>query len=542
MMTMMMMMMKAWKWQWHLSQPTDAAASSSAPAPASTSLEIRRHCTSTTVCFLILASCTLVAYAAFFSEQLRLPWTSPCTLCPSALYNPNHLIHIPVAPGPASPSSGPTDLSHIVFAIGGSAHTWDRRRSYTELWWRHNYTRGHVWLDHAPIGTWPDTSPPYMISRNMSRYGNRASASRIAAAVVEAYHLVSLAPEKEQVRWFVMGDDDTVFFVENLIGVLQKYDHEQMYYLGMPSESVEQDVMHSYGMAFGGGGFAISYPAVAELAGVMDTCLDRYAYFYGSDQRIQSCLAELGIPLTREPGFHQVDVRGDIYGMLAAHPIAPLVSLHHLDYVKPIIPNRTSQLESLQSLFSAYRVDPARILQQAFCYDAGAGADAGLVLSVSVSWGYTVQVYPSVRPPRELETPLQTFKTWRSSSDGPFIFNTRPLSHPNQDPCARPFIYFFDRVLHDQTDASLTQYTSDNTSTDHAQGETKAILCNNKGFSAASRIDRVRVLAPKMDPFLWKQAPRRHCCTARRTKWGRMLEVQIKYCSPGESTMTPLSI
>ncbi|KAE8651001.1 hypothetical protein Csa_002597, partial [Cucumis sativus] len=29
----------------------------------------------------------------------------------------------------------------------------------------------------------------------------------------------------ENVRWFVMGDDDTVFFVENLVNVLGKYDH-----------------------------------------------------------------------------------------------------------------------------------------------------------------------------------------------------------------------------------------------------------------------------------------------------------------------------
>lgn len=181
--------------------------------------------------------------------------------------------------------------------------------------------------------------------------------------------------------------------------------------------------------------------------------------------------------------------------MLAAHPIAPLVSLHHLDYVNRIIPNRPSQLESLQSLFSAYRVDPARILQQAFCYDVG----AGVVLSVSVSWGYTVQVYPSVRPPHELEIPLKTFKTWRTYSDGPFIFNTRPSG----DACAHPFIYFFDRVLRNHTDASLTQYTA---SKAQAQGKTKA-MCNSKGFYAASRIDRVKVLAPKMDPFLWKQVP-----------------------------------
>lgn len=34
--------------------------------------------------------------------------------------------------------------------------------------------------------------------------------------------------------------------------------------------------------------------------------IDRYPGLYGSDDRIQACMAELGVPLTREPGFHQV--------------------------------------------------------------------------------------------------------------------------------------------------------------------------------------------------------------------------------------------
>lgn len=103
-----------------------------------------------------------------------------------------------------------------------------------------------------------------------------------------------------------MGDDDTVFFLENLVTVLNKYDHNQMYYIGGNSESVEQDVIHSYTMAYGGGGFAISYPLAAELVKVLDGCIDRYASFYGSDQKIQGCMAEIGIPVTKELGFHQV--------------------------------------------------------------------------------------------------------------------------------------------------------------------------------------------------------------------------------------------
>ncbi|CAN6928860.1 unnamed protein product [Brassica oleracea] len=108
------------------------------------------------------------------------------------------------------------------------------------------------------------------------------------------------------VRWFVMGDDDTVFFTDNLVKVLSKYDHEQMWYIGGSSESVEQNVMHGYDMAFGGGGFAISRPLAAPLAAAIDCCLQRYFYYYRSDQRIATYVSEIRVPFTVEHGFHQV--------------------------------------------------------------------------------------------------------------------------------------------------------------------------------------------------------------------------------------------
>lgn len=110
----------------------------------------------------------------------------------------------------------------------------------------------------------------------------------------------------ENVRWFVMGDDDTVFFTENLVELLGRYDHNQMYYIGANSESVEQDIVHSYTMAYGGAGFAISYPLAIELVRILDGCINRYADMYGSDQKIQGCLSEIGVSVTKELGFHQV--------------------------------------------------------------------------------------------------------------------------------------------------------------------------------------------------------------------------------------------
>ena len=60
-------------------------------------------------------------------------------------------------------------------------------------------------------------------------------------------------------------------------------------------ESVEQNVLHSYGMDFGGGGFALSYQLAKGLEKMQDSCLDRYLYLYGNDARIHACLADLGV-------------------------------------------------------------------------------------------------------------------------------------------------------------------------------------------------------------------------------------------------------
>ncbi|KAL6846130.1 hypothetical protein ACP4OV_023578 [Aristida adscensionis] len=419
----------------------------------------------------------------------------------------------------------PTTLSHVVFGIGASARTWERRRLYAELWWRRGRTRGHVWLDEEPAGPWPEseTTPPYRVSADESRFGDRAAASRIARIVAESFLAATngtaggAADAGGEVRWFVMGDDDTVFFPDNLVAVLRKYDHEEMYYVGAPSESVEQDVLHSYGMAFGGGGFAVSYPAAAALAGAMEGCLDRYRALYGSDERVHACLSELGVPLTREPGFHQMDIHDDAYGMLAAHPVAPLVSLHHLDQIQPISPHGGTPLSAAKSLVGAAQLDPARLLQQSFCYQQHG---PGQTWSVSVAWGYTAQLYPWAVAPRDLETPLRTFRTWRARADGPFTFNTRPMG-PN-DPCARPAIFFLSRNETAAGEATVTEYTR------HGVWPEE---CDKPSLRAASVVQTVSVWAPKMSPNDWARAPRRHCCKMERTLQGSVLKVRIQRCS-----------
>lgn len=169
-----------------------------------------------------------------------------------------------------------TDLSRIVFGIAGAAKMWATRKEYVKLWWNSvQGLRGYVWLDEKVNETWSTDVPPFKISGDTSRFeykfrGGKRSAIRISRIVSEMFRL-----GLPDVDWFVMGDDDTFFFPDNLVKVLNKYDHNQMYYIGSTSETHMQNVLFSYNMAFGGGGFAISYPLAKELARMQDACLAR---------------------------------------------------------------------------------------------------------------------------------------------------------------------------------------------------------------------------------------------------------------------------
>ncbi|KAK9277463.1 hypothetical protein L1049_007007 [Liquidambar formosana] len=274
-----------------------------------------------------------------------------------------------------------TELRHVVFGIAASAKLWEQRKNYIKIWYKPNEMRGIVWLDNPVKTRHDDMLPPVKISGNTSQfaYTNRQghrSAIRISRIVSETLRL-----GMKDVRWFVMGDDDTVFVTDNLMRVLSKYDHNQFYYIGSLSESHLQNIYFSYGMAYGGGGFAISYPLAKALDKMQDKCIQRYPGLYGSDDRMQACMAELGVPLTKELGFHQYDVYGNLFGLLAAHPVTPLVSLHHLDVVEPIFPNVT-RVEALQRLTIPMKLDSAALMQQSICYDTEKS------WTVSVSWGF----------------------------------------------------------------------------------------------------------------------------------------------------------
>ncbi|GAY51941.1 hypothetical protein CUMW_138150, partial [Citrus unshiu] len=328
------------------------------------------------------------------------------------------------------------------------------------------------------------------------------SAVHVARVVKEA---VDLTDEKAGIRWFVFGDGDAVFFVDNLVKTLSKYDDDRWFYVGSNSEGYEQNAKHSFDMTFGGGGFAISHRwfyvgsnsegyeqnakhsfdmtfggggfaishSLARVLGrALDFCLMRYAHLYGSDARAFSCLVELGVGLNPEPSFHQK--------------------------------------QALQHLFKAVNVDPAGILQQTVCYDESS------LLTVSVAWGYAIQVYEGNQLLPDLLSLWRTFTSWRRGSnvESHFMFNLR--DYPS-DPFKRPIVFFLESVLSDNN-SMQSNYV-------------KHVVGNCARADLVRKMEKIRVFSEKLEldveETMWRQRADFHAFLAL-DKW--LLMVLDKAC------------
>ncbi|XP_019447833.1 PREDICTED: uncharacterized protein LOC109350980 [Lupinus angustifolius] len=413
--------------------------------------------------------------------------------------------------------SAATNLEHLVFGLGSGKTLWSKRKEYVRLYWKPNKMRGCVFVGTLPNENNNDTSiPPLCLSSNTSKFHytwgpkGHLSANRMTLIVKDIVEM-----NYSNVRWYVFGDDDTIFFPENLVKTLSKYDHRLWYYIGAHSESYLSSQYFSFGMAFGGGGFAISSSLAKVLAKVIDSCIERYHYLYGSDARTYSCITELGVGLTQEPGFHQVDMRGNIFGLLAAHPVTPLLSLHHPHLIDPMFPNMTT-MDALQHLFEAANVDSQRILQQTICYHKN------FSWTISVSWGYAIQVFPTHMTLPDAVRVQLTNKHWNRGSNvfaTLYNYNTKPLHH---DPCKRSIIFYLDNVSHDKDGRIISNYR-------------KSFRNCSYNMASLNKVEMIKVFSKKLDLEIKQlQSPRRQCCDILPHNTDDLMEVAIRECKDEE--------
>jgi hypothetical protein len=411
-------------------------------------------------------------------------------------------------------------LRNIVFGIAGASQLWEKRREFIKLWWRPEEMRGFVWLEEHVKMEAGENLPTVLVSGDTDsfRYTHplgHPSGIRISRVVCETFRL-----NLPDVHWFVMGDDDTLFSTDNLLRVLSKYDSREMYYIGSSSESHKQNVHFSHSMAYGGGGFAISYPLAEALSEMQDDCLERYPDLFGSDDRLHACITELGVPLTREHGFHQFDIFGSAHGLLASHPLTPFLSMHHLELIEPVFPGLTA-LEGLKHLTKAMRNDPANFLQQSICYDQKLG------LSFSISLGYVVQVFPEIILPRLLTTVETSFTAWNHNNHAlEFSFDTRPVP---TSVCKQPFLFYMEEMHIDESNNRQTVGTYKRyIKVDEAK---KQAYCWFHRLPPR-KLKQITVISDSLDMH-WYMVPRRQCANLMGMK-DQVLTIYVGACKPGE--------
>ncbi|CAA7039862.1 unnamed protein product [Microthlaspi erraticum] len=258
----------------------------------------------------------------------------------------------------------------------------------------------------------------------------------------------------------------------------------------MSSETIKSNFYYSFQMGFGGGGYALSYPLVEALAVRLDECVERYHFIRAEDQLQSLCLADLGVDLIHEKGFHQMDLRGDVSGFLSAHPTDPLLSVHHFGSVEPLFPGMDRH-GSVIHIMKAANVDQSRMLQQSICHVRARN------WTFSVSWGYAAHIYENIFPRSRLKLPIETFRPWLQGRPPVYMFNTRPVS---LDPCEAPHWFFFDSI-EQETERVVTSYT-------RKFPRNMTSSCSLSGNISADPLASIRVFSPKTP----KQGRKVECC------------------------------
>ncbi|CAI0450137.1 unnamed protein product [Linum tenue] len=394
-----------------------------------------------------------------------------------------------------------------------------------------NHVNGYVFLDKEPTPEflpWPLTSPPYRVSSkftNLRVYPKLVSPPqvRMFRAILDMYRQGDQA--NKGLRWFMVCDDDTLVFVDNLVEVLNKFDHTKYHYIGGNSECVKSNADFSFDMAFGGAGYALSWPLVEALSSKLEGCIERYPHLFVSDHMVQSCLADLGVAVAHQKGIHQIDLHGDISGFLSTHPQAPLVTLHHFDTIDPIFPSM-DRPEAIQHLMKAAEVDESRLAQQTICYHRESN------WSVSVSWGYSAYIYENIIPRSTLIKPLETFQPWIINTSYPaFMFNTR---RPNDDACESPHVFFFQSFDEDwkKNNASAVVVGDQQVVTTYTRKWPANLRpCELAGNHSASLVDEIRVVSRMRAR---KMAGVMECCDVDHKIGTSSVGVTIRSCLKDE--------
>jgi hypothetical protein len=294
--------------------------------------------------------------------------------------------------------------------------------------WRRNFENVYsVWGLELPYVYWftnfTDGIPPK--KPHAIRVEAESVATRFMMMVDEALRVVPLS-----VKWFICVDEDTYLFVENVLAALSDYDPAIPWYLGDISEDLQGLDWYTR-MAYGGGGAVMSRPVVEALTGSdvvnLRTCRKKYERVDTGDDKLARCIADLGVPFTRQPGFHQVDIRGDPRLVVQyLYSREPILSYHHVYAHWPLFLHEDSALKGMQRLFASYRIHQARhelFLALHFTHSAARK------LTVAINIGWSIRIWAKAVPSKYFTkfVPEYGYAPWQPKLGKGYNFDSEPV-------------------------------------------------------------------------------------------------------------------
>jgi hypothetical protein len=163
------------------------------------------------------------------------------------------------------------------------------------------------------------------VYENQSSIGWIQDAQKNIPGYVQLYHAF---PEKE---WYVMMDDDTFLFFDNLLEFLSSFDPGRPWYFGLSTNFIGCDQIVEYGkgplFAHGGSGIVLSKRALELMLTKSEECIAKYSGCWAGDVRLALCLRDVGVHIDGRGEFHENPPNDE---MDYPDPCARPLSFHHL--------------------------------------------------------------------------------------------------------------------------------------------------------------------------------------------------------------------
>ncbi|KNE54909.1 hypothetical protein AMAG_00853 [Allomyces macrogynus ATCC 38327] len=159
-------------------------------------------------------------------------------------------------------------------------------------------------------------------------------------------------------KWYIMIDDDSYVFMENLHHLLLPLNSSEPHYIGAPNHFRGCDGVDKIGdgpmFGHGGSGIVLSHEAVRRMVEVADDCVFRYRPCWAGDVRLGLCLRDAGVKISYMfPGrryFNPVTPHWSVHPYYE-DPCKRVVTFHHLSQatmqklhdIERFVHNRTAE-------------------------------------------------------------------------------------------------------------------------------------------------------------------------------------------------------